>query len=97
MPSETYSWRSAGVVVSLLMLGLAGWPILPDFYAQEIRSYLPSLVCIPASIVFAFTCFHSPVRGDRIFGLIGWAIGGTLFVAFVFRALHHIGLMPAKV
>ena len=95
--TTTYSWRSAAVVGSLLALGLVGGPILPDYYVPEVRAYLPSLVLIPASIAFSFACFRSPVRDDRLFGVLGCVIGGGLFVAFVLRALYYLGVVPAWV
>jgi hypothetical protein len=91
MSESQYSWRAAGVVGSLLLLGLAGWPILPDYYEPEVRSYL---LCIPASVGFGLACFRSPAQGDRLFGWVGCLLGGGLLVAFACRTLYHLGVLP---
>jgi len=97
MSESQYSWRAAAVVGSLLLLGLAGWPILPDYYEPEVRSYLPSLLCIPASVGFGIACFRSPAHGDRLFGWVGCLLGGGLLVAFACRALYYLGVLPPLV
>jgi hypothetical protein len=90
MPT-TYSWRSAAVVGCLLALGLLGWSVVPDFYAREVRAYLPSLLLVPGSVGFGMSCFHSPACGDRPFGWIGRVLGLGLTLLFAWRPLALLG------
>jgi hypothetical protein len=97
MAVASHSWRSAVVIASLLVLALAGGPLLPDFDGQKLIDYWRCLLGIPVSITLGIACLRSSARGDRLYGVVSCLIGGGLFIAFVLRSLYHLGVAPALI
>jgi hypothetical protein len=86
-----YTWRSAAVSASLLLIvlgALLGWPILPEAGRWSVREYVPALIGITASIAFSLESLRSAYDGDFRFGAFGLVSGGFLFVAFVYLSLR---------